>query len=474
VVAKIDQRWIVRVICTLFISSSLLLASAANAATTLNVDLNDAGCNDGTGTPYCTIGVAVIAAAAGDTVSVAPGVYVENVVINKNLFLVSTGGRAVTTIRGISSAGALGTVQIVSPTTAVEIGGSGAGFKIEGIDNGAPGIENAAIYVRGTHSGARILDNEIVAVGEAGLLSEYGATISGFLVDGNIFSGKTFIGAVPGGCGFGTQFSTPNVPRQLATMGGGLGGGNTSNTTFTNNIVIGTAGGTVAATDCTIFTGDDVQGNTLVTVDSNGASIGANTFAGTTSRYATSLRARGPSTTISGNSFSGTGLLPVACHVSIDTIGSDLVTVAAANTFDTLLGLFPDALAVDGVICPLAETVEDIDIKPGSDPNSINTKSNGVIPVALLGSALFNVTLIDVTTLAFGPSGASLAHDLTDLVVLAEHLQDVNTDGFTDLVSHYRQKQTGLAVGATEACLTAELTGGGGSISGCDSVNVVK
>ena len=115
--------------------------------------------------------------------------------------------------------------------------------------------------------------------------------------------------------------------------------------------------------------------------------------------------------------------------------------------------------------------VVDIDIKPGSDPNSVNTKSRGVIPVAILGSATFDVTDVDVTTLMFGPCGSEVAlpaHDLTD-----PHLQDVNSDGLTDLVSHYRQKDTGLSLGDTEACLVGATTGGI-SISGMDAVNIVK
>jgi hypothetical protein len=114
----------------------------------------------------------------------------------------------------------------------------------------------------------------------------------------------------------------------------------------------------------------------------------------------------------------------------------------------------------------------DIDIKPGSFPNSINPRSMGVVPVAILGSAEFDVTTVDVTTLAFGPNGAAAAHDLTDPLTYADHLQDVNEDGFTDLVSHYRQKETGLAPGDTEACLTGE-TFDGVPIEGCDSVNVL-
>ena len=109
-----------------------------------------------------------------------------------------------------------------------------------------------------------------------------------------------------------------------------------------------------------------------------------------------------------------------------------------------------------------------LDIKPGSYPNSINTKSKGVVPVALLGTDSFDVTTVDVTTLRFGPSDASPAHDLTDPEVYAEHLQDVNYDGYIDLVSHYRTKQTGIAVGQ----ILAELDYDGSTVD--DSIRVVK
>jgi len=102
----------------------------------------------------------------------------------------------------------------------------------------------------------------------------------------------------------------------------------------------------------------------------------------------------------------------------------------------------------------------EIDIKPGSDPNSINPKSNGVVPVAILGTDSFDVLDVDVTSLAFGPSGATPRHDLTDSDVYDSHLEDVVViDGFTDLVSHYKQKETGLSSGDTEACITGTTLG---------------
>lgn len=115
----------------------------------------------------------------------------------------------------------------------------------------------------------------------------------------------------------------------------------------------------------------------------------------------------------------------------------------------------------------------DIDIKPGSDPNSINVnKKKGVTPVAILGSATFDVTTIDATTLTFGPSGASTAHDLSDALVLADHQQDVNLDGFTDLVAHFSTPDTGIAPGDTDACINGLLLDAT-PLMGCDSVRTI-
>jgi hypothetical protein len=82
-----------------------------------------------------------------------------------------------------------------------------------------------------------------------------------------------------------------------------------------------------------------------------------------------------------------------------------------------------------------------VDIKPGSD-----TSCNAVIPVAVLGSAEFDVTQIDTATLSF--AGANPREKGNG--ALSCNTSDVNYDGFADLVCQY---QNATAEGALAGSL---------------------
>ncbi len=107
-----------------------------------------------------------------------------------------------------------------------------------------------------------------------------------------------------------------------------------------------------------------------------------------------------------------------------------------------------------------------VDIKPGSDQNPINPFSNGVIPVAILGTDGFDVDDVDADTLRFGRGQASPFHRR------GPHYEDVNEDGLTDLVSHYRTSLTEIAPGDVEACLSLAMLDGS-PFEGCDVVSTV-
>jgi hypothetical protein len=81
-----------------------------------------------------------------------------------------------------------------------------------------------------------------------------------------------------------------------------------------------------------------------------------------------------------------------------------------------------------------------VDIKPGSDPNSFNVKSKGLLPVAILGTAVFDVTQVDPTSVALtyprfapGPS--------PEVSPLRWNLEDVNEDGVMDLVFKFHTQE---------------------------------
>jgi hypothetical protein len=110
----------------------------------------------------------------------------------------------------------------------------------------------------------------------------------------------------------------------------------------------------------------------------------------------------------------------------------------------------------------------DIDIKPGSYPNSINYKNKGKVPVAILSTADFSApNAVNPDSPTFGPTG-----DEASLAFCNASPEDVNEDGYEDLVCHFDIPAMGFQCGDVEGILRG-ITVDDVPIEGRDSVRIV-
>jgi hypothetical protein len=143
-----------------------------------------------------------------------------------------------------------------------------------------------------------------------------------------------------------------------------------------------------------------------------------------------------------------------------------------------------DNMVYSGV-CP-------VDIRPGSCPNPFNTKSKGVLPVAVLGTEDFDVTTVDPATIKLTREGyeagvSPLRWSYEDTATPFEgelcECHDLNGDGHVDLTLKFDTQEVkgtlhldGEAGNTVPLLLTGSLKeeAGGTPIEGSDCVWVVQ
>lgn len=95
-----------------------------------------------------------------------------------------------------------------------------------------------------------------------------------------------------------------------------------------------------------------------------------------------------------------------------------------------------------------------VDIKPTSCPNPLNIKSNGVLPVAILGSAIYDVNDIDVASIRLEgvepirSAYEDVAGPVTDPNECA--CTEAGPDGFLDLTLKFEKQAVVAAIGEVE------------------------
>lgn len=148
-------------------------------------------------------------------------------------------------------------------------------------------------------------------------------------------------------------------------------------------------------------------------------------------------------------------------------------TIVDENLIELKVTVLEGTVTVNGIVVPPGESFivpipVRIDIKPGSDPNSINPETKGKVPVAILSTPDFDAPIqADKTWLTFGRTG-----DEESLAFCTKSAEDVNGDGLLDQVCHFNAQDTGFQQGDTEGILRGE-TVDGIPIEGRDSVRIV-
>ena len=118
----------------------------------------------------------------------------------------------------------------------------------------------------------------------------------------------------------------------------------------------------------------------------------------------------------------------------------------------------------DPVTLQLGLDVE-IDVKPGNDVSCINLESKGVIAVVVFGSEELDVTDIDQESLLLADSQARTRGNSGKI----GSLEDVNEDGFLDLIVHFPTEDLELSPAVEEVTLTGMLSDGT-PITGSDAI----
>ncbi|MBI4198054.1 MAG: PD40 domain-containing protein [Chloroflexi bacterium] len=189
------------------------------------------------------------------------------------------------------------------------------------------------------------------------------------------------------------------------------------------------------------------------------------------------------STSDGDNSTTETELDLGISNVFVTDWGEDgrLYVFTCLSGSDDIYSNFPDGSALDlrrltnnnfydydAQLSPLLPGSVEIDIKPGSFPNSINLGSSGTVPVAIFSTATFDATAVDPSSVTLASASVRLRGNGTSMA----SIQDVNGDGRSDLVVHVVTEALQLNEGDVEAVLEGR-TFGGVMIRGADSVRVV-
>lgn len=232
--------------------------------------------------------------------------------------------------------------------------------------------------------------------------------------------------------------------------------------TVSVNMLINYGNGTLAWDNGTMVpaTWNFFNVTTLVT----GGNIGAVFFASFGSHFVYSINGVGcPASNIFCAEAWSFWVLTGFCW-ELAQVGVDQIAVSQGKT----VAWFLTSVTTFGETPPTGKNclTVSIDVKPPSDPATINHSSSGTTAVAILSSPTFNATTqVKTSSFTFGRTG--LEHSLAFCTV-----EDVNGDGLPDLLCHFKTQAASFLAGDTQAILDGR-TFDGTPIVGTDSVVII-
>ena len=144
------------------------------------------------------------------------------------------------------------------------------------------------------------------------------------------------------------------------------------------------------------------------------------------------------------------------------------VWVDRTTSLDTTLDIICADVASLSPFVVLEQAVAiGIDIEPGSPQNTVSSKSNGLVPAAILSNGVFDAGAVVQSSLRFGRLGTE-----ESLWFCNPSLRDVNSDGYKDLLCYFGTHAADFNSDSTQGILQG-LTQGGIPFTGSDSVRIV-
>jgi len=155
-----------------------------------------------------------------------------------------------------------------------------------------------------------------------------------------------------------------------------------------------------------------------------------------------------------------------SCDSVSDVVSAQWGVVASATAAFSNLVYFDDVKVWE------ADTTVpvDIDIKPGSDVNPVNPRSNGLLPVCVFSSETFDATGIDPATCLL--AGAPVAVRGNQLKFMA-HPEDIDGDGLADMLLHFDTQQLDPAQLQDDYAVLVGSTFEGQDFVGLDEITLV-